>query len=58
MNNMELTREDVIDLYHHAAAVTRKAQCRQVNCDLIDKLADITKDLMTLDYDFTEVIGD
>lgn len=55
---MEKTREDIIDLRYRVSAVLRKAQCRAVDCDIIDRLAIIEKDLDTLDEDITKIIGD
>lgn len=35
---LELTREEVIDLIFNTKAVMRKAQCREVNQDVIEGL--------------------
>ena len=55
---MKKTREDIIELRYKVSAVLRKAQCRAVNCDIIDRIAIIEKDLETLDEDITKIIGD
>lgn len=52
------TREDVIDLQYRLMALIRKAQCRQVNCDILDKLDAVEKMLAQIDNDLTEIIGD
>ena len=55
---MKQTREDIIDLKCHADAVFRKAQCRAVNCEILDKLDKVIKILITIDDRMTEIIGD
>ena len=55
---MEQTREDIIDLKCMTEAVLRKAQCRAVDCDIIDALALIAKTFLALDDRLTEMIGD
>lgn len=55
---MKQTREDIIDLKCHADAVFRKAQCRAVNCEILDKLDKAIKILITIDDRMTEIIGD
>ena len=55
---MKKTREEIIELRAQVGAVMRKAQCRAVDCDIIDRLAIIEKDLDTLDEDITKIIGD
>ena len=52
------TREDIIELRYKVAAVLRKAQCRAVNCDIIDSLYSIEQQLQNLDNQMTEIIGD
>lgn len=52
------TREDIIDLKCQVSALIRKAQCRAVNCEIIDSLALIEKEFQELDDYMTEVIGD
>ena len=58
MTNIELTRENIIDLVYQVRALERKSQCRAVYCDFIDKLSKIGDELAQLDYDLTEHIGD
>lgn len=55
---MKQTREDVIDLRFQVEAVLRKAQCRAVNCEIIDTLDTIAGELEALDDRMTELIGD
>ena len=53
---LELTREEVIDLSYRAKAVLRKAQCREVNCDIIDALDEVCAKLGDIDHDITEIL--
>lgn len=55
---MKETREEIIDLRYKVAALIRKAQCRAVNCSILDGLDDIEKRLADLDDEMTEIIGD
>ena len=55
---MKQTREEVIELRYKVKAVMRKAQCRAVDCDTIDKLNEIALELAGLDDHLTELIGD
>ena len=55
---MKETREEIIDLRYQVAALIRKAQCRAVNCSILDGLDDIEKRLADLDDEMTEIIGD
>ena len=55
---MEKTREEIIELRCSVEATMRKAQCRAVNCDVIDTLASIARELDELDGYMTELIGD
>ena len=50
------TREDIIDLRYQVAAVLRKAQCRAVNCEIIDTLANIEGELVKLDISISCLI--
>lgn len=52
------TREEIIDLRYKVEAVMRKAQCRAVDCDTVDALHKIAKELEALDDHLTELIGD
>lgn len=58
MNGLLQTREDVIDLKHNLMALARKAQCRQVNCDIIDQLAELEQRFTEIENNLTEIIGD
>ena len=53
---LELTREEVIDLSYKVKAVLRKAQCREVNCDIIDALDEVCNKLGDIDHNITEII--
>ena len=53
---LELTREDVCDLIGSVGAVTAKAQCREVNCDVIDALADVDEKLKSIYNEITKII--
>jgi len=55
---LELTREEVIELGSQVDAVLRKAQCREVNCEIIDSLKDISNCLRELDDDITNILND
>ena len=55
---LELTREEVIDLTSKIDAVTRKAQCREVNCDIIDMLTHVSSELSAIDDAITDILED
>ena len=55
---MNKTREEIIELRYEVAALIRKAQCRAVNCSILDSLDKIEKRLADLDDEMTEIIGD
>lgn len=55
---MHQTREEVIDLRYKVEAAMRKAQCRAVDCNTVDTLHRIAKELAELDDHLTELIGD
>lgn len=55
---LELTREDVIDLIYKAKAVRRKAQCREVNSDIIGEISAVIKSLNKIDAEITGVLDD
>lgn len=55
---LELTREEVIDLRARVKAVVRKAQCREVNCDVIDELDNVDTLLLNIDNIITEILED
>ena len=58
MNVYQLTREDVIDIKGKVDALTRKAQCRAIDCDVVDALDDVSKALEKIDDLLTDIIGD
>lgn len=37
---MKQTREEIIDLFYKIKALEEKAACREVNCDILDKLTE------------------
>ena len=55
---LELTREEVIDLKAQVEAVVRKAQCREVNSDVVDELDYISTRLADLDDSITNILED
>ena len=55
---MHQTREEIIELRYKVEAVMRKAQCRAVDCDTVDALDKIGKELAKLYDHMTELIGD
>lgn len=58
MNELQLTRENVIDIKGQLDALTRKAQCRSIACDVVDMLAKASEKLEAIDELLTEMIGD
>ena len=57
-DGLRQTREDVIDFKCGLSALIRKAQCRQVNSDIIDNLDYVMKTLRHIESDLTDLIGD
>ena len=55
---LELTREEVADLMGAIVGLERKAQCRAVNCDVLEYLVKARLALMEADDAITEIIGD
>ena len=53
---LELTREEVIELWCSVKCVMNKAQMREVNCDIIDKLDSIAFELSSLETDITNIL--
>lgn len=53
---LELTREEVIDLGFKTYALVRKAQCREVNQDVIDLIRDASEKLDEADRIITEIL--
>ena len=55
---LELTREEVIDLVYKVQGIIRKAQCREVNCDIIDMLDKVSSELCVIDAGITEILDE
>jgi len=53
---LELTREEVIDLGFKADALVRKAQCREVNQDVLDLIQDAVEKFTDADKLITEIL--
>jgi hypothetical protein len=53
---LELTREEIADAMGAVVAIERKAQCREVNCDVLDLLTEAKKKLMAADDMITEIL--
>jgi hypothetical protein len=53
---LELTREEVIDLKFKTQALERKASCREVNCDVLDLLADVVVKLNNIEDMITDIL--
>jgi hypothetical protein len=53
---LELTREEIADAMGAVVAVERKAQCREVNCDVLDLLTEAKMKLMAADDMITEIL--
>ena len=58
MDGLLKTREEVVDIQFTVAALMRKAQCRQVNCDIIDMLEEARRELVSIENELTIIIGD
>jgi hypothetical protein len=55
---LELTREEVIEIEHLVNAVERKAQCREVNGDVLEKLMEVSNMLDSIDNMITDILDD
>ena len=55
---LELTREEIVDAIANIDAIVRKAQCREVNDDVIDILVEARGALDTADNAITEILED
>ncbi len=53
---LELTREEVIDLGFKADALVRKAQCREVNQDVLDLIQDVVEKCAEIDNLITDIL--
>ena len=56
MVGLELTREEVIDIRQRVIALERKAECREVNCEVLDLLEHVEGELEQIDNRLTEII--
>lgn len=55
---LELTREEVCNLIADVGAVGAKAACREVNCDVLDSLADVEQKLKEVYNQITEILNE
>ena len=53
---LELTREETVDLRYQVRALQRKAQCREVNCDIIDMFNEVWEKLLNIENELTDII--
>lgn len=50
---LEVTREEIIDIKESLRAVMRKAQCREVNEEIIDSISSVVNELGKIDRKIT-----
>ena len=50
---LELTREEIVDIKESLRAVMRKAQCREVNEEIIDSISSVVSELGKIDRNIT-----
>ena len=55
---LELTREEVVDVIAKIDALVRKAECREVNSDVIDILDEARGILDRADIEITKILED
>ena len=55
---LELTREEIVDAIANIDAIVRKAQCREVNSDVIDILDEARGLLDRADNEITQILED
>ena len=55
---LELTREEIVDAIASLDAIVRKAQCREVNQDVIDILDEARGILDRADSEITQILED
>ena len=55
---LELTREEIADAIANIDAIVRKAQCREVNTDVIDILDEARGILDRADSEITQILED
>lgn len=53
---LELTREEVIDVTFKVSAIIRKAQCREVNGEVLDLLEHVVNELIAVDNEITDIL--
>ena len=53
---LELTREEVIEARSTISGIIRKAQCREVNCDVLDMLSHVESELASVDDAITDIL--
>lgn len=58
LNGLIATREEAIDLFYRVKALSRKAQCRQVNCDILNCLERACDYLDEVDEQITNLLDD
>lgn len=56
VKGLELTREEVIGLQTQVEATLRKAQCREVNCDIVDMFDEVGKKLSEIYRELTIIL--
>ena len=55
---LELTREEIADVTGQIEAIIRKAQCREVKCEILDQLVNAKEILEKADMGITEILED
>ena len=55
---LELTREEIVDAIANIDAIVRKAQCREVNTDVLDILDEARGALDRADNAITKILED
>lgn len=55
---LELTREEIVDAIANIDAIVRKAQCREVNSDVLDILDEARGVLDKADIEITKILED
>lgn len=53
---LELTREEVIEARSTINGIIRKAQCREVNCYVLDMLSHVESELASVDDAITDIL--
>lgn len=52
------TREELIDILFATEALGRKAQCKAVHGDIMDKIYDVSQRMRLINHDLTELRED